>query len=82
MADSIRIVGQINNTDRVNRYSEKDERLLFPIVQQETFGQANDYIEYFVFDLGGNVLNSSYDYQSYKLPPESGYIEDGLLPDL
>ena len=82
MADSIRIVGQINSTDRVNRYSEKDERLLFPIVQQETFGQANDYIEYFVFDLGGNVLNSSYDYQSYKLPPESGYIEDGLLPDL
>ena len=82
MADSIRIVGQVNSTDRINRYSEQDERLLFPIVQQETFGQANDYIEYFVFDLGGNILNSSYDYRSYKLPPESGYIQDGLLPDL
>ena len=82
MADSIRIVGQVNDTGRVSRYSVQDERLLFPIVQQETFGQPNDYIEYFVFDLGGNVLNSSYSYQSYKLPPTSGQTKNGLLPDL
>ena len=57
MTDNIKIVGQVLDTSRVNRYDIQDEQLLLPIVQQETFGKPEDYVEYFVFDLGGNVLN-------------------------
>jgi hypothetical protein len=81
MADNIRIVGEILNTDIVNRYDFQDEQLLLPSIQQETFGAASDYVEYFVFDLGGSVLNSDYNYQSYKLPPNVGYSQS-LLPIL
>jgi len=81
MADNIKIVGQILNTDIINRYTLQDEQLLLPSIQQETFGQSNDYIEYFVFDLGGTVLNSDYNYQAYKLPANVGYSQS-LLPVL
>ena len=81
MADNIKIVGQVLNTDVVNRYTLQDEQLLIPTLLQETFGQSNDYIEYFVFDVGGNVLNSNYNYLDYKLPPQSAYTQS-LLPDL
>jgi hypothetical protein len=81
MANNIQIVGQVLNTDVVNRYTLQDEQLLIPTLLQETFGQSNDYIEYFVFDIGGNVLNSSYNYLDYKLPPQSAYTQS-LLPDL
>ena len=81
MADNIKIVGQVLDTSRVNRYDIQDEQLLLPIVQQETFGQPRDYVEYFVFDLGGNVLNSNYNYNSYKLPSDSAYSQS-YLPTL
>ncbi len=68
MADNIRIVGEVLNTDIVNRYTLQDEQLLLPSIQQETFGASNDYIEFFVFDIGGSILNSDYNYQAYKLP--------------
>lgn len=81
MANNIQIVGQILDTDIVNRYTLQDEQLLIPTLQQETFGQPNDYIEFFVFDLNGDVLNSNYNYNAYKLPPQSAYSQS-LLPDL
>jgi len=81
MADNVRIIGQVLDTSRVNRYDVQDEQLLLPIVQQEVFGKPEDYVEYFVFDLGGNVLNSNYNYNSYKLPPNSSYSQS-YLPTL
>ena len=81
MADNIKIVGQILDTDIINRYPLQDENLLIPSIQQETFGSSSDYIEYFVFDLGGNVLNSDYNYRAYKLPSNVGYSQS-LLPAL
>ena len=81
MADNIKIVGQIVDTERVNRYTAQEEQLLNPIIQQETFGLPSDYIEYFIFDQGGNVLNSDYNYNSYKLPSNSAYSQS-LLPDI
>ena len=81
MADRVTIVGQILDTDIVNRYTLQDESLMIPIIQQETFGRSTDYIEYFVFDLGGNVLNSDYNYTSYKLPSNNAYSQS-LLPNL
>jgi len=79
MADNIKIVGQILDTDIVSRYPLQDQQLLVPSIQSETFGASTDYIEYFVFDLGGSVLNSDYNYQSYKLPSNVGYSQS-LLP--
>ena len=81
MATNIQIVGQILDTDIVNRYTPEDERLLIPTLIQETFGQSDDYIEYFIFDIGGNILNSDYNYRSYKLPSTSAYSQS-LLPNL
>lgn len=81
MADNIRIVGQILDTGIINRYTLQDEELMIPVIQQGTFGQLNDYIEYFVFDLGGTILNSDYNYRSYKLPTTSAYSQS-LLPNL
>lgn len=81
MASNITIVGEVLNTDIINRYPLQDERLLLPSVQQETFGASNDYIEFYVFDLGGSVLNTNYNYQSYKLPSNVGYSQS-LLPIL
>jgi hypothetical protein len=81
MADNIKIVGQILDTGIITRYPLQDQQLLVPSIQSETFGASNDYIEYFVFDLGGSVLNSDYNYQSYKLPSNVGYSQS-LLPVL
>lgn len=81
MADNIKIVGQVLDTSRVNRYDAQDEQLLLPIIQQETFGKPEDYVEYFVFDLGGNILNSNYNYNSYKLPSNYSYSQS-YLPTL
>jgi hypothetical protein len=81
MADNVRIVGQVLDTNRVNRYDIQDEQLLLPIIQQETFGRLEDYVEYFVFDLGGNVLNSNYNYSAYKLPSNYAYSQS-FLPTL
>ncbi len=78
MADNVRIVGQVLNRDQIDRYSVEDEQLLRPIVQQETFGKPEDYIEYFVFDLGGNIIDRTYNYTSYKLPSNSSYQQDYL----
>jgi len=81
MADNIKIVGQITDTERINRYTVQEEQLLNPILNQETFGLPQDYIEYFLFDQGGNILNSNYNYNSYKLPSNSAYSQS-LLPDI
>lgn len=81
MASNVKIVGEILNTDIVTRYTVQEEELLIPQIQQGTFGQENDYVEFFVFDLGGNVLNVDYNYQSYKLPPNTAYTQS-LLPAL
>lgn len=79
--DNIKIVGQVLDSGIINRYTLQDEKLLIPIIQSETFGQITDYVEYFVFDINGNILNSDYNYKSYKLPSNSAYSQS-LLPDL
>jgi hypothetical protein len=81
MADNIKIVGEIIDTQQVSRYSEEDLNLLQPQTLKEDFGQINDYIEYFVYDAGGNLLNTDYNYLDFKLPSTS-YIDptNGALP--
>jgi hypothetical protein len=73
MADNIKIVGEILSTQQVPRYDEADLRLLSPQLLKEDFGQQNDYIEYFVYDIGNNLLNINYNYKDFKLP-DTSYI--------
>jgi hypothetical protein len=81
MADNIKIVGEILNTQEIPRYNEDDLNLLSPILIKEDFGQQNDYIEYYTYDISGNLLNVNYNYKSFKLPTTS-YMDpvNGSLP--
>ena len=72
MADNIKIIGNITSTTTINRYSEEDVNLLQSSKLQENFGGTNDYIEYYIYDIGGNLLNANYNYLDYKLPPTTG----------
>jgi len=71
MADNIKIVGNILNEQQVSRYDEADVSLLTSQTIQEDFGLTNDYIEYFVYDAGGNLLNVNYTYKDFKSPNTS-----------
>ena len=81
MANNIKIVGEILSVQQVPRYDEADLKLLSPQLLKEDFGQQNDYIEYFVYDVGGNLLNINYSYKDFKLPTTS-YLDpiSGSLP--
>ena len=60
MADNIKIVGEILDQQQVARYDAADLNLLSPRLLREDFGQQNDYIEYFVYNAGGNLLKKLY----------------------
>ena len=72
MANNIQIVGNILNSSTISRYSIQDTTLLTPIELEENFGNSNDYIEYYVYDAGGNLLNINYNYKDFKLPSSYG----------
>ena len=72
MADNIKIVGNILSTTTVSRYSSQDINLIASRKLQENFGGTNDYIEYYVYDIGGNLLSLNYNYLNYKLPSTTG----------
>ena len=72
MADNIKIVGSILSTNQVPRYNQEDVNLMSARGLQENFGGTNDYIEYYVYDAGGNFLNVDYSYLDYKLPSTNG----------
>jgi hypothetical protein len=71
MADNIKIVGEILNTQQVSRYDEADLNLFSSQILKKDFGQQNDYIEYFVYDAGNNLLNINYSYKDFKSPNTS-----------
>jgi hypothetical protein len=71
MADNIKIVGNIVNIQQVPRYNEADVNLLAAQTIQEDFGLIDDYIEYFVYDAGGNKLTEDYAYKDFKSPSTS-----------
>ena len=80
MADNIRIIGNINDIQRVNRLKSEDLNLLDIQVKNQTFGFENDYIEYFVYDGGGNLIDSNYNYRDFKLPSNSFTTPGAKLP--
>ena len=56
MANNIQIIGNIINTDTVSRYSPDDVRLIGSQEIQNYFDPNNDYVEYYVYDIGGTLL--------------------------
>ena len=77
MADNIRIIGSINDIQRINRLKSEDLNLLNVQIKNQTFGFENDYIEYFIYDGGGNLIDSNYNYRNFKLPSDS-YLTPGF----
>lgn len=74
MANNIQIVGNIINSTIVSRYNDDDIKLLSSQEIQKNFGDIEDYIEYYVYDAGGNLLNSDINYKNFKLPSTVGSI--------
>jgi hypothetical protein len=68
MADNIKIVGSILDTVQVSRYDTDDLRLIASRKINKNFNPFKDYIEYHVYDIGDNLLENNYNYNSYKLP--------------
>ena len=68
MADNIKIIGNINSISTFSRYSNKDTSLIPSNKIQENFGGKEDYIEFYIYDVAGNLLSSQYNYLDYKLP--------------
>lgn len=81
MANNIKIVGSILNTTQVSRYTADDLRLITSQTIKKSFGAPNDYIEYFVYDIGDNLLETSYNYHEYKLPSDLA-LNSGITPTL
>ena len=72
MADNIQIVGNILSSTTVSRYSSKDNRLIPSRLIEEDFGGTEDYIEFYIYDAGNNLLNINYNYNDYYLPQSLG----------
>jgi hypothetical protein len=71
MANNIQIIGNITNTDTVSRYSSDDVRLIGSQEIQNYFDPNSDYVEYYVYDIGGTLLGINYSYDGFKLPTDS-----------
>ena len=80
MADNIKITGNITDSTIISRYSQNDIRLISSQEIQEDFGSKNDYIEYYIYDAGGNLLNVNYNYKDFKSPSTSYINPSGSLP--
>jgi hypothetical protein len=79
MADNIKIVGSILSTTQVSRYAIDDLRLIASQKIKKNFNSFEDYIEYYVYDIGDNLLDKNYNYLQYKLPSNASSTP-GVIP--
>jgi hypothetical protein len=79
MADNIKIIGTISNTSTVSRYDADDINLIPITTLKEYFGGTDNYIEYYIYDAGSNLLNINYNYLDYKLPTTTG-LKPNIVP--
>ena len=74
----IKITGNVGFLERINRYSKIDTNLVDSIKVSNSFNIEKDYIEYHLLDgISGDILNSDYNYQKYKIPSDSNINPDG-----
>jgi hypothetical protein len=74
----VKIVGNILDSKGLQRYSQEDTNLISSQRIQKEFDPNNDYIESYLYDVGGNLLNSNYNYQNYTVPSNKTTL-DGLI---
>ena len=77
---SSKIIGNINDIQRIIRFDLEDTNLLNSQLVNESFGFENDYIELFIYDINGNLLNINYNYRNFKLPSDSYLNPNSSLP--
>ena len=70
MAENIKIVGSILGTSQVSRYTSDDLRLITALKIKKSFNTFDDYIEYHVYDLDNQLLETNYNYRGYRLPTD------------
>ena len=82
MADNIKIVGNVNNIQRISRFKTTDTNLLSINNLPQNFGNEGDFIEFFVYDNNNNLLIVNYNYTDFKLPTNKFLFVDGTLPEI
>ena len=82
MADNIKIVGNVNNTQRISRFKTTDTNLLSTNILPQNFGYDRDFIELFVYDENNNILSVDYNYTNFKLPANQFLYPDATLPTI
>ena len=80
MADNIKIVGNVNNTQRISRFKTVDTNLLSIDNLPQNFGYDGDFIELFIYDENNNILSVNYNYTDFKLPTNQFLYPDNTLP--
>jgi hypothetical protein len=80
MADNIKIIGNINDIQRISRIKNEDQNLLNTQIVNQTFGYDKDYIELFIYDLNQNLVYSNLDYKNFKSANNFGLNPNGSIP--
>ena len=80
MADNIKIIGNINDIQRISRIKNEDQNLLNTQTINQTFGYDKDYIELFIYDLNQNLIYSNLDYKNFKSANNFGLNPNGSIP--
>jgi len=60
-------VSYIGSGEQYQNYSLQDTSLINVVLINGIFGNTNDYIEYFIKDTAGNIINSNYNFTGYKV---------------
>lgn len=64
-------------------YTQKDENLVSSNYINMSFGDPNDRVELFLYDVNGNLLSSTYDYRGYTpyqiIDPTTGKFDKMLI---
>jgi hypothetical protein len=55
----------LGNTSDYQQYADKDVSLINTSTVSTPFGSPNDYVEYFIYDLNGNLLSANYFEKNY-----------------
>ena len=80
MADNIKIIGNINDIQRISRIKDEDQNLLNTQIINQTFGYNKDYIEFFIYDLNQNLIYSNLDYKNFKSANNFSLNPNGSIP--
>lgn len=69
-------VSFIGSNDQYQTYSPQDLSLINTVLITGTYGNVNDYVEYFIKDLANNVLASNYYTTQYTLGSDLNPVTD------